>query len=79
MPCVSRVTYGRPPVSKVCLLPWDQWVDDWFDTSLDESLEDFEGDTQQRYRAVVLWVPQWIFPLRDRNYSCSSPGLWNFE
>jgi len=25
------------------------WVDDWIDTSVDESLEAFKGDTQQRY------------------------------
>ena len=56
------LVYGRPPVSKARLLLWEQWVDDWFDTSVGESLEDFEGDTQKRYRAVALWVPQWLFP-----------------
>jgi len=35
-----------------------------FDTIVDESLEDFKGDTQQRYRTVALWVPQWILWLR---------------
>ena len=55
-------------MSKARLLPREQWVDDWFDTSVDESLEDFEGDTQQRYRTVALWVPQWLLWLRDRNY-----------
>jgi len=55
-------------VSKACLLPWEQWVDDWFDTSIDESVEDHEGGTQQRYRAIAVWVPQWLFQLRDCNY-----------
>jgi len=32
-------------MSKARLLPTEQWVDDCFDTSVDESLEDFEGDT----------------------------------
>ena len=37
---------GRPLVSKARLLPREQLVNDWVDTSVDESLEDFEGDTQ---------------------------------
>jgi len=41
-------------VSKACLLLWKQWVDDWFDMSVDE---DLEGDTQKRYRAIALWDP----------------------
>ena len=41
--------YGRPPSSKTRLLQQEQWVDDWFDTGVDESLEDLEEDTQQRY------------------------------
>jgi len=45
----------------------EQWVDDWINTSADESLEDFKGDTQQRYGAVSFWVPQWLFWRRDRN------------
>jgi len=39
---------GRPPESKTRLLLCGQWVDDWFDTSADESLEDLEG-THSRY------------------------------
>jgi len=54
-------------VSKVRLLLWEQWVDDWFDVSVDESLEDLEGDTQQTFGTVALRVPQWLFWLRDRN------------
>ena len=61
------------------LLLWEQWVGDFFDTSIDESLEDFKGDTQQRYRTIALRVHQWLLWLRDRNYYCSSPDLWNFE
>jgi len=49
--------YGRPPVSKPCLLLWEQWVGDCFDTSVDESLEDFKGDTQQGYRTIALRGP----------------------
>jgi len=55
-------------VSKTHLLLWEQWVDDWFGTSVDESLKDFKGDTQQRSGTVALWVPQWLFWLKDRNY-----------
>jgi len=67
-------------MSKARLLPKDQWVDDCVDTSIDESLEDFKGDTQRGYGTVTLWVPPVaIFWLRDCNYECSSPDLWNFE
>ena len=68
------LVYGRPPVSGTRLLLWEQWVDDWFDTSIDESLKDIK-DAQQRYRTIALWVPQWLLWLRDRNYYCSSPDL----
>ena len=46
--------------------PQGQWVDDWFDTSVDEPLEDFKEETQQRYATIALWVLQWLFWLRDR-------------
>jgi len=36
------LVHGRPPVSKARLLLWEQWVNDWLDTSTDESLEDFK-------------------------------------
>jgi len=39
------LVYGWPPISKAYLLLWEQWVDDWFHTSINESPEDFEGDT----------------------------------
>jgi len=46
MSYVSRVTLLR---STSCvenpLLTREQWVDDWVDTSTDESLEDFKGNT----------------------------------
>ena len=63
MSCVSGcdLVYGRPAVTKARLLPREQWVDDWFDTSVDESLEDFKEDTQQRYGTIALWVRQWLF------------------
>ena len=44
-------------MSEARLLLWEQWLDDCFDTSVDECLQDFKGDTQQRYRTIVLWVP----------------------
>jgi len=34
------LVYGRPPVLKIRLLLWEQWVDDWIDTSADESPEE---------------------------------------
>jgi len=58
MSCVSRVTWSTVD------LPCRKMID----TSVDESLEDFKRDTQQRYGTVALWVPQWLFWLRDRNY-----------
>jgi len=64
---------------KFRLPPREQWVDHWIDMSVDESLEDFKGDTQQRCGMVALWVPQCIFWLRDCNCQRSSPDLWNFE
>ena len=44
-------------MSEARLVQWEQWVDDCFDTSIEESLEDFKRDTQQRYRTIALWVP----------------------
>jgi len=61
------LVYGRPPVSKARLLLWEQWVDDWIDTRVNESLEDIKGH-QQRYGTVALWVSEWLFWFRDRNY-----------
>jgi len=48
------LVYDRPPVWNARLLPLEQWVDDWIETSVNESLEDFKGDTQQRYGMVAL-------------------------
>jgi len=36
------LVYGRPPVLKAHLLLREQWVDDWVETSIEESLEDFK-------------------------------------
>ena len=49
--------HGRPPVTKARLLPREQRVDDWDDTSIDESLKDFKRHSQQRYGTVTIWVP----------------------
>jgi len=54
--------YGRPPVSKPCLLLREQWVDDLFDTTVDELLEDFKRSTQQRYRGGSFLGPPVAFP-----------------
>jgi len=54
-------------VSEAYLLLWEKWVGDCFATSVDESLEDFKEDTQQRYKMIALWVPQWLLWLRDRS------------
>ena len=62
------LVHGQSPVSKACLLLREQWVDDWVNASIDESLEDFKGDTQQRYGTIAAWLPQRLFWLRDRNY-----------
>ena len=48
---------GRPPLLKARLLLWEPWIDYWFDTSADESLEDFKGNTQQRYGTIALGSP----------------------
>jgi len=66
-------------VSEARLLLWEQWVGDCFDTSVDESLEDFKGDTQQRYRTIALWIPNGVSGLGIATTSAHSPDLWNFE
>jgi len=68
------MVYGRPLVSKARQLPREQWVDDWFDTRVDESLVDFKGETQQGYGTITLWVPQWLLWLR-----VLFARSWNFE
>jgi len=45
-------------MSKTRLILWEQWVDYWFDTSVDKSLEDFKEDTRQRFGTITLWVSQ---------------------
>ena len=46
------------------MIYFNQWVGDCLDTSVDESLEDFKGDTQQRYMTIALRVPQWLLWLK---------------
>ena len=56
MSCISEVTWptvNLPCWKPDCSLP----LGGLFNTSVDESLEDLEGDTQKRYRAIALWVP----------------------
>ena len=61
------LVYDRPPWSKARLLLWDQWVDYWFGTWSYESLEDFKGDTQERYGNVGRAVePQLKFTAQLR-------------
>jgi len=47
----------RPPVLKVRLLPREQWVDDWFKTSVDQSLKDFKVDTAEVSHGSSLGPP----------------------
>ena len=80
MSCVNRVT--RSTADLVCQKPASSYGSSRsmiVSTITWMSLEDFKEDTQQRYRTIALWVPQWLLWLRDRNYKCSSPDLWNFE
>ena len=52
--CVNRgLVYGRPPVSKAPLILWEQWVDGWIDTSLNESPENFKRDKHRRFVVPV--------------------------
>jgi len=60
----GALVYGRPPVPKARLLLQEQWVDGWFDTKVDESLEDFKGNAQHRYKSGSSLGPQWLFCLR---------------
>jgi len=55
---------GRPPVSKSRLLLWEQWINDWFDTSADESLEDFKRGHTAEIWAIALWVASGFSGLR---------------
>ena len=60
----SDLIYCRPSVSKARLLLWQQWVDDWFGTSVGVSLEDVKRDIQQRYGTVTLRAPNGFSGLR---------------
>jgi len=62
------LVYSRPPVSKAHLLLWEQWVDDWFNISIDDRLDDCNWVTQQRSGIIALCGPRWFFLLRDRSY-----------
>ena len=55
------------------------WVDNWFHMGMDKSLEDFVGDTKQRYWAIALRVLLKLLRLWDRDYQRSSPDFGNFE
>ena len=50
------LVYGRPPVSKTRLILWEQWVDGWIDTSVDESLENFKRDKHRRFVVPVSFL-----------------------
>ena len=60
--------YGRPPVSEDRLLLREQWVGDCFDRNVDESLEDFKGDTQQRY-SLFGWTALNILGMNFKPFS----------
>jgi len=44
-------------MSKTHLFLREYWINNWFDKSVDESLKDLEGDTQQIYRTMTPLVP----------------------
>ena len=52
----NNLIYGRLSASKSSLFLWEQGVDYWFDTIVDQSVEDLVGDAEQRNGTVALWV-----------------------
>ena len=54
-------------------------MDGGLNTGVDKTLEDFDGDTQQRDGLTALWVPWGLIWLKDCNNWCSSPDLGDLE
>ena len=63
----SDLIYGRFSMPKTSLLPREKRIYNWFDAGIDKNLEDFEGDTKERYRLITLQVPWWLMRLGDRD------------
>ena len=55
------------------------WVNDSFDTVVDQSLEDFVGDTQKRYLAIALWIIHRLLRLEERDHKGTSPDPGDSE
>ena len=47
------LVYSQPPVSKARLILWEQWVDGWIDTSVNEPLDFFKRDKHRRFGVPV--------------------------
>ena len=60
--------YGGLPTSKTRLFSQEQGVNKGFDAGVDKSLEDLVGNTEQKNRAITLWVLYRLRGLRDRDY-----------
>jgi len=58
-------------VTKARLL-WEQWLV-WHERGWVSW--GFWRETQQRYRELALWVPQWFFRFLERNYQCVLPAF----
>ena len=71
--------YGGLPTPKTRLFSRKQGVNKGFDAGVDKSLEDLVGNTEQRDRAITLWVLYRFRRLRDRDYKRSSPDLRDCE
>ena len=52
-------------MSETGLLSREKWVDGGLDTGIDKTLEEFEGDTQQRDGSIALWILQGLIWLKD--------------
>ena len=68
----NNLIYGRLSVSKSSLFLWKQVVDYWFDTLVDQSLENVVRDAEPRDGTVALWVLHRFCGLRDSDYQRSS-------
>ena len=57
-----------PSASKTRLFPWEQRVNKRFDASVDKSLENLVGNTEQEDRTIAPWVLYRFRRLWDRYY-----------
>ena len=57
----SDLIHSRFPASKTSLLLRQVWIYYWFKAGMDKTLENFKGDTEQRYRTIALRVPLEVY------------------